>query len=87
MFFVSRGGIPWTHRREQHDTASEEKIKAVLGFPESENARQVQFFLRLERLLPKIYPDYSTVARPLSNLLKMVQGFSSVQLREMLLSD
>lgn len=66
---------------------SEEKIKAVLGFPESENARQMQSFLGLSGYFRKFIPSYSTVARPLSNLLKMVQGFSSVQLREMLSSD
>jgi len=54
---------------------SERKIKAVLGFPEPENARQVQSFLGLSGYFRKFIPSYSIIARPLSNLLKMDARF------------
>lgn len=46
-----------------------------LCFPEPENVRQVQSFLGLSGYFRKFVPGYSTIARLLSNLLKMDAGF------------
>lgn len=49
---------------------SEQKIRAVVCFPEPENARQLQSFLGLSGYFRKFISGYSTIARPLSNLLR-----------------
>lgn len=54
---------------------SKQKTRAVVYFPEPENARQVQSFLGLSGYFRKFVPRYSAIARPLSNLLKMDARF------------
>ncbi|GBN58313.1 Retrovirus-related Pol polyprotein from transposon 297, partial [Araneus ventricosus] len=46
------------------------KTKAVLNFPEPANLKQVHSFLGLTVYFRKFIPKYSTIARPLSDLLK-----------------
>lgn len=48
----------------------ERKVEAVRKFPEPSNAKQVQSFSGLSGYFRKFIPQYSTVARPLSDLLK-----------------
>lgn len=49
---------------------SERKIEAVQKFPEPCNAKQLQSFLGLSGYFRKFVPQYSLIARPLSDLLK-----------------
>lgn len=49
---------------------SEDKIKCVMKFPEPKDVKGVQSFLGLSGYFRKFIPNYSTIARPLSNLLK-----------------
>ncbi|CAK9801710.1 Transposon Ty3-I Gag-Pol polyprotein [Anthophora plagiata] len=49
---------------------SEHKTKAVMNFPKPRSARDVQSFLGLTGYFRKFVPQYSIIARPLSNLLK-----------------
>lgn len=49
---------------------SEQKVKAVMCFPEPRNIRQVQAFLGLSGYFRKFIRGYSAIARPLSNLLR-----------------
>jgi len=49
---------------------SEQKTRAVTCFPEPKNMRQVQSFLGLSGYFRKFVPGYSTIAHPLSNLLR-----------------
>lgn len=46
------------------------KVEAVRKFPELTNVKQVQSFLGLSGYFRKFIPNYSIIARPLSNLLK-----------------
>jgi len=49
---------------------SERKVKVVMRFPEPRNVKQIQTFLGLSGYFRKFVPNYSTIARPLSNLLR-----------------
>ncbi|GAB1860148.1 RNA-directed DNA polymerase [Camponotus japonicus] len=49
---------------------SDRKTEAVRRFPNLTNAKQVQSFLRLSGYFRKFIPGYSTIARPLTNLLR-----------------
>jgi len=49
---------------------SKRKIEAVQKFPEPSNVKQLQSFLGLSGYFRKFIPQYSTIARPLSDLLK-----------------
>lgn len=46
------------------------KVDAVRKFPVPANAKQMQNFLGLSGYFRKFIPQYSTIARPLSELLK-----------------
>lgn len=48
----------------------EEKIKAVMNFPEPKNTKEVQRFLGLTGYFRKFIYNYSLIAKPLSDLLK-----------------
>lgn len=50
--------------------SSERKIRAFMQFSEPANVRLVQSFLGLSGYFRKFVPNYSTIARPLSNLLR-----------------
>lgn len=54
---------------------SERKIRAVMQFPEPTNVQQVQSFLGLSGYFRKFVQNYSTIARPLSNLLRTTARF------------
>lgn len=54
---------------------SARKIDAVSKFPEPVNFRQVQSFLGLSGYFRKFIPNYSIIARPLTNLLKQNTTF------------
>lgn len=49
---------------------SARKVEAVRKFPEPTNVKQVQSFLGLSGYFRKFVPQYASIARPLSNLLK-----------------
>jgi hypothetical protein len=49
---------------------SERKTEAVRKFPEPKTVKQVQSFLELNGYFRKFIPQYSIIARPLTNLLK-----------------
>jgi len=49
---------------------SPEKTKAVLKFPEPKTIKQVQSFLGLSGYFRKFIPQYSKIAKPLSDILK-----------------
>ncbi|KAG5327796.1 POL3 protein, partial [Pseudoatta argentina] len=49
---------------------SEHKTRVVINFPTPTNAKQVQSFLGLTGYFRKFIPEYSEIARPLSDLLK-----------------
>lgn len=49
---------------------SERKIEAVRKFPEPSNVNQLQSFLGLSGYFRKFIQNYSTITRPLSDLLK-----------------
>ncbi|GBL61482.1 Retrovirus-related Pol polyprotein from transposon 297, partial [Araneus ventricosus] len=51
------------------------KTKAVLNFPEPANLKQIHSFLGLTGYFRKFIPKYSTIARPLSDLLKKDRKF------------
>ncbi|GBO45647.1 Retrovirus-related Pol polyprotein from transposon 297 [Araneus ventricosus] len=51
------------------------KTKAVLNFPEPANLKQIHSFLGLTGYFRKFIPKYSTIARPLSDLLKKDREF------------
>ncbi|GBO35953.1 Retrovirus-related Pol polyprotein from transposon 297 [Araneus ventricosus] len=51
------------------------KTKAVLNFPEQANLKQIHSFLGLTRYFRKFIPKCSTIARPLSDLLKKDRKF------------
>ena len=54
---------------------SERKIEAVKKFSKPTNVRQIQGFLGLTGYFRKFVPGYSTIARPLSNLLRTNVNF------------
>lgn len=49
---------------------SDHKTEAVRRFPEPTSAKQVQSFLGLSGYFRKFISEYSTIARPLTNLLR-----------------
>jgi len=49
---------------------SPEKTKAVLRVPEPKTIKQVQSFLGLSGYFRKFIPQYSKIAKPLSDILK-----------------
>ncbi|GBM70489.1 Retrovirus-related Pol polyprotein from transposon 297 [Araneus ventricosus] len=51
------------------------KTKALLNFPEPANLKQIHSFLGLTGYFRKFIPKYSTIARPLSDLLKKDRKF------------
>ena len=51
---------------------SERKIQAVMSFPEPTNVRKLQSFLGLTGYFRKFVNQYSLLARPLTNLLKIM---------------
>ncbi|GBN55599.1 Retrovirus-related Pol polyprotein from transposon 297 [Araneus ventricosus] len=51
------------------------KTKAVLNFPEPANLKQIHSFLGLTGYFRKFIPKYSTIARPISDLLKKDRKF------------
>ncbi|GBM77993.1 Retrovirus-related Pol polyprotein from transposon 297 [Araneus ventricosus] len=51
------------------------KTKAALNFPEPANLKQIHSFLGLTGYFRKFIPKYSTIARPLSDLLKKDRKF------------
>ncbi|GBN87706.1 Transposon Ty3-G Gag-Pol polyprotein [Araneus ventricosus] len=51
------------------------KTKAVLNFPEPVNLKQIHSFLGLTGYFRKFIPKHSTIARPLSDLLKKDRKF------------
>lgn len=51
------------------------KTKAVLNFPVPTNLKQIQSFLGLSGYFRKFIPNYSIIARPLSDLLKKDHKF------------
>lgn len=54
---------------------SEEKIRAVIGFPEPQNVKQLQGFLGQTGFFRKYIKGYAKIAIPLTNLLKKVEVF------------
>jgi len=52
-----------------------EKKKVVMNFPEPINVKKVQSFLGLTEYFRKFIPNYSLIARPLTNLLKLNSKF------------
>lgn len=54
---------------------STEKTKAVVRFPEPKSIKQVQSFLGLTGYFRKFIPFYSSIAKPLSDLLKKEKQF------------
>jgi len=54
---------------------SEKKTKAVMKFPGPTNVKRVQSFLGLTGYFRKFIPNYSLIARPLTNLLKSNSEF------------
>ncbi|KAK9692728.1 RNase H-like domain found in reverse transcriptase [Popillia japonica] len=54
---------------------SDAKTKAVLRFPELKTIKQVQSFLGLTGYFRKFIPQYSVIARPLTDLLQKNQMF------------
>lgn len=73
---------------------SKRKIEAVQKFPEPSNEKQMQSFLGLSGYFRKFIPQYSTIARPLSDLLKANTKYifgekereAFIQLKEMLIN-
>lgn len=55
---------------------SERKIEAVKNFPELTSVKRVQSFLGLSGYFRKFVPQYSVIARPLSDLLKADAKFA-----------
>lgn len=51
--------------------STERKIEAVMKFPQPTNAKQNQSFLGLTGYFRKYILNYSLIARPLTNLLKL----------------
>lgn len=58
-----------------HIYPSSDKTKAVLNYPEPKTIKQIQSFLGLTGYFRKFIPRYSTLAKPLSDLLKKDQNF------------
>lgn len=54
---------------------SERKTEAVMKFPQPQNFKQNQSFLGLAGYFRKFIPNYSIIARPLTNLLKSNVNF------------
>ena len=54
---------------------SPSKTKAVLNYPDLKNAKDVQRFLGLTGYFRKFIPSYSTIAKPLSDLLRKDSPF------------
>lgn len=52
-----------------------EKTKAVAKFPEPRTIKQVQSYLGLTGYFKKFMPEYSKIAKPLSDLLKKERFF------------
>lgn len=66
---------------------SDRKTEAVRRFPYPTSAKQVQSFLGLSGYFRKFIPGYSTIARPLSNLLRANLILILEQPKEMRLCD
>ncbi|XP_018357329.1 PREDICTED: uncharacterized protein LOC108757418 [Trachymyrmex cornetzi] len=54
---------------------STEKTRAVLRFPEPQTTKEVQSFLGITGYFRKFIPNYSRIAKPLSDLLKKDAAF------------
>lgn len=54
---------------------NEEKTRAIVKFPEPRNVKQIQSFLGLSGYFRKFIKNYSTIAKPLSDLLKADRNF------------
>lgn len=52
---------------------SERKSETVMKFPQPKSIKQVQSFLGLTEYFHKFIPSYSSIARPLSDLLRALQ--------------
>lgn len=55
---------------------TEAKFRAVAGFPTPTSVKMVRSFLGLIRYLRKFIPNYSIIARPLTELLKKEAVFN-----------
>ena len=53
----------------------QEKVKAILEWPESKTVKGVRSFLRLANLYQRFIKDYTKVARPLHDLTKKENSF------------
>jgi hypothetical protein len=58
---------------------SERKTEAVRKFPEPKTVKQVQSFLGLSGYFRKFIPQYSIIARPLTNLLRAGTEFEFIE--------
>ena len=48
--------------------ASEEKIRAIIDWPQPTNVKDVRSFLRLANYYRRFVKDFSKIARPLTDL-------------------
>ena len=53
----------------------QEKVKAILEWPEPKTVKGVRSFLRLANFYPRFIKDYAKVARPLHDLMKKENPF------------
>ena len=51
------------------------KVKSVLNFPDPKNVKELQQFLGLTAYFQEYIPEYSTIAEPLTRLLRKGVGF------------
>ena len=60
----------------------QEKVKAILEWPESKTVKGVRSFLRLANLYQRFIKDYTKVARPLHDLTKKENPFHWEELQQ-----
>ena len=55
---------------------SQEKVKAVIDYPEPKEVKDIQSFLGLTGYFRKFISSYSTIAKPLSDMLRKDQSYN-----------